>query len=165
MKSISLVADSDRARVMEVWEASVRATHDFLSERDLDVLIPLARQELATISPMHCLRDADGSVYAFIAVIDRKIEALFVAPARRANGAGRRLVQYAIEELGACAVDVNEQNPAAVKFYEHLGFDAIARSATDGQGLPFPILHMELQGLRTQPPLIPEPLVSLLPGS
>jgi len=144
MRSITLVTDSDRARVMEVWEASVRATHDFLSEEDLQTLIPLAREELATISPIHCLRDRDGSVYAFIVVIDRKIEALFVAPARRATGAGRRLVQYAIDELGARGVDVNEQNFAAVEFYKHLGFEVVARSATDGQGLPFPILHMKL---------------------
>src|SRR3954463_972392 len=120
-KPISVVTDSDRARLMEVWEASVRATHHFLSEQDLQTLIPLAHHELATISPIHCLRDADGSVYAFMAVVDRKIDALFVDPAHRALGAGRRLVQYAIEELDARAVDVNEQNPAAVGFYEHVG--------------------------------------------
>ena len=148
MKPVSLVGDSDRERVMEVWEASVRATHDFLTEQDLQTLIPLARHELATISPIHCLRDPDGSVYGFMAVIDHKIEALFIAPARRATGAGRRLVQYAIEELGARGLDVNEQNFAAVEFYKHLGFEVIARSATDGQGLPFPILHMELQAGR-----------------
>jgi putative acetyltransferase len=143
-KVVSLVSDSDRARLMEVWEASVRATHHFLSEQDLQTLIPLAHQELATISPIHCLRDAEGSVYAFMAVVDRKIDALFVDPAHRATGAGRRLVQYAIEELDARAVDVNEQNPAAVGFYEHVGFTVVARSGTDAQGLPFPILHMEL---------------------
>jgi putative acetyltransferase len=143
-KPISVVTDSDRARVMEVWEASVRASHHFLTEQDLQTLIPLAREELATISPIHCLRGADGSVYAFMAVVDGTIDALFVAPAQRAAGAGRRLVQYAIEELDARGVDVNEQNPAAVGFYQHLGFNVVSRSATDPQGLPFPILHMQL---------------------
>jgi putative acetyltransferase len=129
---------------MEVWEASVRATHQFLSAQDLTALIPLARQELATITPLHCLRDADGLVVAFMAVVDRKIEALFVAPTHRGGGAGRRLVEYAISELGATAVDVNEQNLQAIEFYERLGFRTVARSPVDSNGLAFPILHMEL---------------------
>ena len=148
MSSISVVTDSDRARVMEVWESSVRATHHFLSEQDLLTLIPLARQELATITPIHCLRDANGLVYAFMAVIDRKIEMLFVAPAYRSKGAGRRLVEYALANLDARAVDVNEQNGAAVEFYEHLGFTVVARSPVDPQGLPLPILHMEIARAR-----------------
>lgn len=144
MKQVGLVQDSDRARVMEVWEASVRATHHFLSEQDLAALIPLARRELATIMPLHCLREADGQVVAFMAVVDRKIEALFVAPSHRGGGAGRRLVEYAIAELGATAVDVNEQNPQAIEFYERLGFRTVERSEVDENGFAFPILRMEL---------------------
>lgn len=108
---------------------------------------------------------SDGLVYAFIAVIDRKIEALFVAPARRAAGAGRRLVEYAIEELAAHGVDVNEQNPAAVEFYKHLGFIVVARSATDPHG--FPILHMQLETARSQPTTISdtEPGLAVAPRS
>lgn len=144
--TVTLVTDSDRPRLMEVWEASVRATHDFLSERDLELLIPLARQELAQISPIHCLRDSAGLVYAFMAVDNRQIESLFVAPSHRNSGAGRRLVEYAIAELAADKVEVNEQNHLAVGFYQRLGFRAVGRTPLDGQGLPFPIVHMELNG-------------------
>jgi putative acetyltransferase len=142
--TISLVTDADRARLMEVWEASVRATHDFLSESDLEVIIPLAREELARITPIYCLRDASGSVYGFTSVADNKIEMLFVDPRHRGNGAGRRLVEYAVTKLGATQVDVNEQNDLAIGFYERLGFRVIDRAAVDPQGLPFPILHMAL---------------------
>lgn len=131
---------------MDVWEASVRATHHFLTESDLELLIPAAREELAHIAPIHCLRDADGSVYAFIAVEQGEIEMLFVAPTHRGSGAGRKLVEYAIAVLGAHQVDVNEQNDLAVGFYEHLGFRMFGRAPLDPQGLPFPILHMELPG-------------------
>jgi putative acetyltransferase len=55
---------------MEVWEASVRATHHFLSDTDIQLLIPAAREELARIAPIYCLRDADGSVNAFIVVAE-----------------------------------------------------------------------------------------------
>jgi putative acetyltransferase len=37
---------------------------------------------------------------------------------------------------------VNEQNPAACGFYEHLGFVVVGRSEVDGTGRPFPLLHM-----------------------
>ena len=41
-------------------------------------------------------------------------------------------------------VDVNEQNPDAVGFYKHVGFEVTSRSPLDGMGKPFPILHMAL---------------------
>lgn len=145
---ITLATESDRPRLMQVWEASVRATHHFLSEQDLVVIIPAAREELAHITPIHCLRDPAGSVYSFMAVENARIEMLFVDPTRRGGGAGRRLVEYAITTLGARQVDVNEQNELAVGFYQRLGFRTLDRSALDPQGLPLPILHMELSALQ-----------------
>lgn len=148
---ITLVAQCDRARLMEVWEASVRATHHFLSESDLEQIIPAAREELSRIAPIYCLRDADGSVYAFMSVEQESIEMLFVAPTHRGYGAGRRLVEYAIAAMGARQVDVNEQNHQAVGFYERMGFRAFARTPVDPLGLHLPILHMELPATSRAP--------------
>jgi putative acetyltransferase len=39
---------------------------------------------------------------------------------------------------------VNEQNPEAVGFYLHYGFAQTGRSPLDGEGRPFPLLHMSL---------------------
>jgi putative acetyltransferase len=39
---------------------------------------------------------------------------------------------------------VNEQNDQAVGFYRRMGFEVASRSAEDGLGQPFPLLHMEL---------------------
>jgi putative acetyltransferase len=142
--AVSLAGDADRSRLMEVWEASVRATHHFLSERDLEVIIPAAREELTRIAPIYCLRDQAGSVYAFVSVEGERIEMLFAAPNHRGTGAGRRLVEYAVTKLGATRVDVNEQNSLAVGFYEHLGFRTVDRASLDPQGLALPILHMKL---------------------
>jgi len=69
---------------------------------------------------------------------------LFLHPEARGNGIGKKLVAFAIDQLKANKVDVNEQNEQAVGFYQHAGFKAISRSETDGLGMPFPILHMEL---------------------
>ena len=43
---------------------------------------------------------------------------------------------------GDLTVDVNEQNPAAVGFYEAVGFAVVGRSPLDDAGRPFPLLHM-----------------------
>ena len=62
----------------------------------------------------------------------------------RGKGGGRRLVEFAQERFpGALKVDVNEQNPEALKFYEALGFRIVGRSPTDTAGRPYPLLHLE----------------------
>jgi len=71
------------------------------------------------------------------------VAALFLDPAARGRGGGRRLVEHA-QALrdGELTVDVNEQNPAACGFYEALGFVVVGRSPVDADGRPFPLLHM-----------------------
>ncbi|PLX92501.1 MAG: GNAT family N-acetyltransferase, partial [Desulfuromonas sp.] len=62
----------------------------------------------------------------------------------RGKGIGALLVAYAINAQGATNVDVNEQNGQALGFYQHLGFSVTGRSPVDGQGKPYPLLHMAL---------------------
>jgi len=135
---------ADAPRLHEVWEAAVRATHAFLSENAIQQLSPLVREILATFAPLYSVRDGDGAPYGFLGVADGNIEMLFVHPDFHGRGAGRALADFAINTLGATRVDVNEQNPGACGFYRHLGFIQSGRSELDGQGNPFPILHLEL---------------------
>ena len=83
-------------------------------------------------------------ILGFIGIHDAKVEMLFVHDDARGKGVGKILLQFAIEQLGAQLVDVNEQNPKAVGFYQHMGFQVESRSPLDGMGKPFPILHMKL---------------------
>lgn len=144
---ISLAHAADLPRLFDVWHLSVRATHDFLTDSDIDFLCPYVRDELDRVAAeglLHVLRDADGTAYAFLCVEHAKIEMLFVHPDQRGSGAGRALVQHAIALLHAAAVDVNEHNIQAHGFYRHLGFIEESRSALDPFGKPFPILHLKL---------------------
>jgi len=68
---------------------------------------------------------------------------LFLDPAHMGKGIGRQLLDYAIAEMGARTVDVNEQNPNALAFYKHCGFTVTGRSPVDGMGKPYPLIHME----------------------
>ena len=132
----------DHPAIVEVWEASVRATHRFLSEADIQFFKPLIRDEFLAAVDLYCVKDAKGGVLGFLGVAEGKIEMLFLDPASRGKGLGRLLVRFALDELGAHQVDVNEQNPSALGFYEHMGFRVVDRSPVDGMGKPFPILHM-----------------------
>ena len=64
-------------------------------------------------------------------------------PTASGGGGGTLLVAHA-QRLGTdgLAVDVNEQNEAAIGFYKELGFSVVGRSPTDADGRPYPTLHM-----------------------
>lgn len=145
-EEITAIEARDMPRVVEVWEASVRATHTFLTEADIQHLKPLVGDGLMQLPVLLGVRDGDGQVTGFIGLDGAKVEALFIHPAWRGQGIGRQLMTYAIETLGATDVDVNEQNDQAVGFYRRMGFDVIARSEVDDMGLPFPLLHMRRRG-------------------
>lgn len=137
----------DFPRTVEVWEASVRATHHFVSEADIQFFKPLVRAALPQMPALACVRDAGHQVAGFIAVAHSKVEMLFIHPVARGQGAGSRLLNYAVTTLGATALDVNEQNQQAVGFYLHMGFEVAGRSECDGTGKPYPLLHLRRSGL------------------
>ena len=141
---ISNLKPADHSRALDVWEASVRATHDFLDEDTIQSLKPLVQEACLDSMPVYCVRDDSQAVIGFVGIESPKIEALFIDPAWRGNGIGRQLVSYADNELGAELVDVNEQNEQALGFYQHLGFEVAHRSDVDGFGKPFPLLHLKL---------------------
>ena len=142
--NISVAVKDEYAEIVEVWEASVRATHDFLSEDDIQFFKPLILNEYLSAVELRCIKNDAGNILGFIGVAKGKIEMLFVHPDWRGQGIGKLLLNYAVNDVGATKVDVNEQNPLAVGFYEHLGFKVTGRSLVDGMGKPFPLLHMQL---------------------
>ena len=60
------------------------------------------------------------------------------------KGLGKRLLQYGIETYNIQELTVNEQNPQAVGFYEHMGFQTYKRTDHDEEGNPYPLLYMRL---------------------
>lgn len=135
---------SDYEEIVVVWEASVRATHNFLSEEDIQFFKPLILNEYLSAVELYCVKDTSNKIHGFVGIAGDRIEMLFLAPESRGRRLGKLLTNFAITKLGANKVDVNEQNPAAVGFYEHMGFKVVKRSPVDGMGKPFPLLHMQL---------------------
>jgi putative acetyltransferase len=129
---------------MNVWEASVRATHSFLKEED----ILLYKKQIVEIYldavTLFAVRDETNKILGFMGTSDDKIEMLFICPEMRGKGIGKALMDHAIKELQLRKVDVNEQNEPATGFYCKMGFEIKGRSKTDAAGKPYPILHLEL---------------------
>ncbi|MCZ7839828.1 acetyltransferase [Leclercia adecarboxylata] len=131
-------------RLVAIWESSVRATHHFLQESDIAALRPLLLNAYLPNLNVVIARDENGVIHGFLGVDENRIEMLFVDDASRGKGVGTLLLRHAIDHFGANEVDVNEQNPQGVGFYQHMGFEQVGRSERDGQGNPFPLLHMRL---------------------
>ncbi|AIR04087.1 GCN5 family acetyltransferase [Cedecea neteri] len=145
MLTIRKATPPDFDALAEIWEASVRATHDFLPEQNIRALKPQVRERYMPQIPMLLAADEAGEPLGFIGCHENRIEMLFVAPESRGTGVGKQLLQLAIEQLQVDEVDVNEQNPQGVGFYLHMGFAQIGRSELDGEGNPFPLLHLKLK--------------------
>jgi len=128
--------------ILDIWEASVRASHDFLKDEDIVSFRMLVAQAAASVSTL-LVAHAEGPV-GFMGLEARKIEMLFLHPSCFRRGIGTQMVQYALGRYGVDAVDCNEQNPGALAFYERMGFRVVSRSATDGSGHPFPLLSLLL---------------------
>lgn len=129
--------------LLDIWLRSVRATHTFLTESDIQALLPVVRDRaLPNLLELWVLCSDDSKPIGFMGLSDDSVEALFIAPEHLRRGGGRMLIEYARQLKGPLRVDVNEQNSEAIKFYTANGFQVVGRSPLDGDGRPFPLLHM-----------------------
>ena len=129
-------------RLLEVWESSVRATHLFLSDDEIESIREYVPRALRGIAHLVIAEEETGRPVAFMGVEDGSLEMLFIAPEERGKGLGKRLLQYGMENHGVERLAVNEQNPQARGFYEHMGFRVYKRTAFDEQGNPYPLLYL-----------------------
>ncbi len=146
-KAVSIRANrpEDAERIIEIWCTSVDATHDFLSTEDRASIEALVAEHLPK-ADLDLLVGEDDTPLAFLKMDGPMIDALFVAGDRLGQGLGSFLLRHAIERHGANILEVNEQNPQAVAFYESWGFEVTDRAETDDHGRPYPTLTMSLKG-------------------
>ena len=129
-------------QLLRVWESAVRATHLFLSEKEIEKIKRYVPQAIGEV-PFLVVAEQEGMPVAFAGIKGQKLEMLFVSAENRGKGIGKRLLQYAVDNHGVSEVVVNEQNAQAAGFYLHAGFVVCKRSDVDEQGNPYPILYMK----------------------
>lgn len=127
--------------LIAVWNESVRVSHHFLSEQDIQQIKPYVGMALRGVEHLVVLYHS-LQPQGFMGIQGDKIEMLFLSPDCIGKGWGSALADCAISTYGVTKVDVNEQNELATRFYQHKGFRVMSRDEFDEQGNPFPILHL-----------------------
>lgn len=136
--------DSYRKDLIDVWEQSVRATHDFLDPGDIDFFKSLVEKIDFNAFDVYCAFDNEKMI-GILGVADRKLEMLFISPDQIGKGIGRQLMHFVLNTLHVNQVDVNEGNHSATEFYKRFGFEVYDRTPVDDHGKPYPILKMKLR--------------------
>lgn len=141
MTNIRKALPDEFPELVVLWEASVRATHDFITDADIAFFKPKILNDYFPALGVYVFENNEGVITGYSGIGENRIEMLFVHPDARGQGVGKSLLDAAVNS-GADELDVNEQNPQAVGFYLHMGFEVVSRSPLDSMGKPFPILHM-----------------------
>lgn len=131
-------------QLLEIWEKSVKETHLFLSQSEIENIKKYVPQALETVPYLIIAENENKLPIAFMGISDQKLEMLFVSVEEMGKGFGKKLIEYGIENYSINELTVNEQNPRAKGFYEHIGFKIYKRTENDEQGNPYPILYMKL---------------------
>lgn len=131
-------------QLLAVWESSVRATHLFLSEDEIESIKKYVPQALKEIPFLTIIENENQIPVGFMGIVEQHLEMLFISHEERGKGLGKELLKYGIEKYSVNDLAVNEQNPLAKGFYEHMGFEIYKRTECDEQGNPYPLLYMRL---------------------
>ena len=141
IEKIDHLTTSLKDELIGVWEKSVRSSHHFLSEEDLEYYRPRIRDIYFDAVDLYVVRNPN--MVAFMGLSEDMVEMLFVLPSEKGKGYGSALLNYAFEEKHIRKIDVNEQNTEAYQFYINRGYHAIARDEMDADGKTYPIVHLE----------------------
>jgi len=137
-------APQEFSALTALWERSVRKTHHFLQKQDLIFYRHKIYHEYLHDVILYCIRGPEKKALGFIGIDNNKISMLFVEPQYFGRGIGTALVDFAIKTKHIDTVEVNAENPAALKFYQKMGFTIVAHQPFDRVGKPYPILKMNL---------------------
>lgn len=129
-------------QLLEVWKSSVKATHLFLSKNEIEEIKKYVPQALNEIPHLIIVENENQVPIGFMGIAEQHLEMLFISDEERGKGLGSELLKYGIEKYLINDLAVNEQNPLAKGFYEHMGFKVYKRTDYDEQGNPYPLLYM-----------------------
>jgi len=130
--------------IVQLWQANVKVTHTFLTEQEIQNIKQYIPQAVEHVPHLCIALSEKGELLGFIGVADQRLEMLFIQVNARGQGIGKQLLRYAIKNFDVNELTVNEQNPQAIGFYEHLGFVTYKRTDLDEGGQPYPLLYMKL---------------------
>lgn len=118
---------------MTAWESASNIAHPFLTEE-------FQQQERHNIPNVYMpiadtwVIEHGGKVIGFVALIGNEVGGLFVKSEFHGTGAGRALMDKAVELRGELEVEVFKENKIGRKFYDQYGFQFLSESIHDRTG-------------------------------
>jgi putative acetyltransferase len=132
-------APGDLDDIAALWLASWQLT---LPEIDFAARLPWFRKHLVELMDkgyaVTSAVEAGGRVVGFTAVEDSEghLDQIAVHPDRWGGDVADRLISAAKQRIGRVILDVNQDNPRAVRFYEKHGFRRLRPGANPASGRP-----------------------------
>ena len=77
----------------DLWERSVRVTHDFLAPEDIPFFRRMVRQEALPAAEIYVIRDSGNGFAAFAGIGADRLEMLFVAPSANSWSTSRSIAE------------------------------------------------------------------------
>ena len=114
----------------------VKITNEWkiLSQFEIEKIKQYVPQALKEIEHLIVVKNEKNNLIGFMGIENTKLEMLFIKDSERGKGIGKKLLQYGIEKYNINELTINEQNPNAQGFYEHMGFKTYKRTELDEQG-------------------------------
>ena len=146
--NISMPNKNDIPQLLDLWEKSMRATHNFVKESDIESIKNEVKNALN--SNINLLAIAkNNNIVGFIATQENTIEMLFIHPQYFRQKIGLLLLKEACEKFlngfAKIIVFCNTQNINALRFYESFGFKIIDKNPKDNAGRNYETFKLEVK--------------------
>ena len=125
--------DTDINAVVSVWRTASDFAHPFLSKS----FQHKQSANFRNIYPQYAkiwVKELNGEIIGFIAMIDAEVGAIFVHPKYHGQGLGYELMNFAVKQKGAVTLDVFKQNAVGRKFYDRYGFKTVGEYLHESSG-------------------------------
>ena len=118
-KNLKIIEVKDRTillieQLLNVWESSVKATHLFLSESEIENIKKYVPQALKEIPFLIIAENENQIPIGFMGIVEQHLEMLFISPEERGKGLGKELLKYGIKKYSINDLAVNEIGRAHV---------------------------------------------------
>lgn len=141
MLNNKIAEEIDYQLILNIWEKSVIATHDFLNPED----ILFYKNKIPAFLNYLELRIwfLNEEPIGFSGTNKEELDMLFLDPSKIGGGYGHQIFSWLLDNKNIYKVDVNEQNEHAKNFYLKHNYEVKSRSERDSFNKPYPILHLE----------------------
>lgn len=94
--------------LLNLWENSVKATHQFLSNEEIEKIKKYVPEALKEVQYLIIAENEENIPIAFMGINEKRLEMLFVKNNEIGKGIGRQLLTYGIKNYDVNELTVNE---------------------------------------------------------